>query len=79
MLPVPTVLEGKIHNFHVLSVRFAGPESGTSRAMNAAAVWWPCGNYLSAFVRGRVIASRDVFSESAFLRQVIPHLFSFTK
>jgi hypothetical protein len=37
-----------------------------------------CGNYLSALVPGRAItciASRDVFSESALLRQVFPRLF----
>ncbi len=34
------------------------------------------GNYLSAFVCRRAITSRDVFSESAFLRQVFPRIFS---
>jgi hypothetical protein len=31
-MPVPTALEGKIQYFHGLSVRFAGSESGPSRA-----------------------------------------------
>jgi len=30
------------------------------------------GNYLSEFVSGRAITSRDVFPESAFLRQLFP-------
>lgn len=41
-----------------------------------AAVRGTRGNYLSGFVCGRAITSRDVFSESALLRQVFPHFFS---
>jgi hypothetical protein len=40
--------------------------------VSVAAVCGTRGNYLSAFVCGRAITSRDVFSESALLRQVFP-------
>jgi hypothetical protein len=49
---------------------------GREYSVTVAAECGTRGNYLSAFVRGRAITSRDVFPESAFLRQVFPRIFS---